>query len=152
MHTREFNFEIADTIIPNKKVVKTQIGVDNTAKRLELDTDFRKHDVTSPLGRFLGTTSEWNSISSSGDAGYSFLPNTNYVGVFSITRTGTNSPSLSSSLSIAGGALVDSHTATDNSDIANNFGMLGFWANANAFGSSNTAGDPDNGLEGTVPQ
>ncbi len=110
------------------------------------DTDFRKHDVTSPLGRFLGTTSEWNSISSSGDAGYAFLPNTNYVGVFSITRTGTNSHSLSSSLSIAGGALVDSHTATDNSDIANNFGMVGFWANANAFGSSNTAGDPDNGL------
>ncbi len=110
------------------------------------DTDFRKHDTTSGLGRFLGTTSEWMSLSSSPDAGYAFLPNTDYIGIFSITRTGADSVELFSSLSLATGGLLDSHTETDTSGIANNFGMLGFWVNSNAFGSSNSAGVADNGL------
>ena len=110
------------------------------------DTDFRKHDVLATAGRFLGTTSEWISLSSSSDAGYSFAPNTDYVGVYSITRTAADEVILNSSLSLAGGAALDSHTHTDSSDIANNFGMLAFWVNSNTFGSSNSADTPDNGL------
>ena len=102
--------------------------------------------MTSATGRFLGTTSEWNGIGSSSDAGYSFLADTDYVGVFSITRTGADSVDLFSSLSLAAGGLLDSNTDSDSSAIANNFGMLGFWANSNTFGSSNSAGDADNGL------
>ena len=122
----------------------TGFDVDSTGGGSQ-DVDFRKHDVTDPGGRFLGTTSEWDSLGSSSDAGYSFSGNTDYVGVFSITRTGADSLDLFSSLS-QGGTLLDSHTESDNSDIANNFGMLGFWVNSNTFGSSNSAGDPDNGL------
>ena len=110
------------------------------------DTDLRKHDVTSGLGRFLGTTGEWTSMSNSADSGYAFEANTDYVGVFSVERTGLDSHTVSSSLSLATGVLLDSHTENDVSDIANNFGMLGFWANSNTFGSSNSAGNPDNGL------
>lgn len=110
------------------------------------DTDLRKHDTTSGLGRFLGTTGEWISMSNSADAGYAFVPNTDYVGVFSVERTGPDSHTLSSSLSLATGTLLDSHSENDVSDIANNFGMLGFWANSNTFGTSNSAGNPDNGL------
>ena len=110
------------------------------------DTDFRKHDILDPQGRFLGTTSEWDSMSSSSDAGYAFAANTDYVGVFSITRTGADSLDLFSSLGLDGGALLDSHTTSDSSAIANNFGMLGFWVNSDTFGSSNSAGDLDNGL------
>lgn len=110
------------------------------------DIDFREHDVLATSGRFLGTTGEWISISSSPDAGYSFAPNTDYVGVYTITRTGADSISMTSTLSTAGGTLLDSHTDSDMSDIANNFGMLAFWVNSNTFGSSNSAGVPDNGL------
>lgn len=110
------------------------------------NTHLRKHDVASPLGRFLGTTAEWTGISSSANAGYAFLSNTDYVGVFTITRTTEDSVDLYSSLSLADGTLLDSDTASDTSNIANNFGMLGFWANSNTFGSSNAAGSPDNGL------
>ena len=110
------------------------------------DTDFRKHDTASPLGRFLGTTGEWTSMSSSADAGYAFAANTDYVGIYTITRTGADSVDLFSSLSLAGGAVLDSHTTSDSSDIANNFGMLGFWVNSGTFGSSNAAGVSDNGL------
>ena len=110
------------------------------------DTDLRKHDIASTAGRFLGTATEWSALSSSADAGYAFAPNTDYVGVFKITRTGADSVDVFSSLRLAGGALLDSHTASDTSAIANNFGMLGFWVNSNSFGSSNVAGTADNGL------
>jgi len=110
------------------------------------DITFRKHDVASALGRFLGTTTEWTSLgSSSPDAGYAFAANTEYVGVFSITRTGADSADISASMS-QGATLMDSWTQSDASGIANHFGMFGIWVNANAFGSSNLAGNPDNGI------
>ena len=115
------------------------------------DTSLRVHDTASNLGRFLGTTDEWVDLGSSPDAGYAFLSNTDYVGVFSITRTGDDSVELFSSLSLASGDLLDSRTDTHDGvaenglAIANNIGMLGFWANSNTFGSTN-GDDPDNGL------
>jgi VCBS repeat-containing protein len=110
----------------------------------EQDTEIRKHDVAAAGGRFLGTTGEWDSISSSADADYAFTANTDYVGVFTITRTGADSVDIFGSLS-QGGTLLDSHMDSDTSAIANNFGMLGFWVNSNTFGST-TSSDPDNGL------
>jgi len=122
----------------------TGFDVDSTGGGSQ-DIDFRKHDVDATSGRGLGTTSEWDSLGSSSDAGYAFSGNTDYVGVFSITRTGEDSLDLFSSLS-QGSTLLDSHTESDSGDIANNFGVLAFWANSNTFGSSNSAGDTDNGL------
>jgi hypothetical protein len=111
------------------------------------DVSIRKHNLTATGGRLLGTTGEWDSLGSSGDAGYSFLPSTNYVGVFSVTRTGADSADIFSSLSLDGGSLLDSHTESDASGIANNFGMFALHANSNIFGSSGTAGEADNGID-----
>ena len=108
------------------------------------DTSIRKHQAPNTVGRFLGTTTGWDQFGSSGDAGYSFLPNTEYVGVLSVERTGADSVDIFGSLS-QGTTLLDSHTEEDASGIANNFGMLGFWANSNTFGST-TSSDPDNGI------
>jgi hypothetical protein len=80
------------------------------------------------------------------DDGYTFLANTVYSGVFSVTRTGADSMDIFSSLS-QGATLMTSHTESDASGIANNFGMFGVWVNSNVFGSNNTPGDPDNGIE-----
>ena len=60
-------------------------------------------------------------------------------------RAGADSVEVFSSMS-QGGGLMDSHTRSYGSGIANHFGMLGFWANSDTFGSSNTAGNPDNGI------
>ena len=109
------------------------------------DTSFREHDVNT-LGRFLGTTTEWTQMSTSPDEGYAFAANTGYVGVFSVKRTGADSIELFSSLS-QGATLLTSHTDTDSSGIANNFGMFGVWANSGVFGTSNVAGNPDNGID-----
>jgi hypothetical protein len=110
------------------------------------DTSIREHDLTSALGRLLGTTSEWISMGSGPDAGYTFAPNTEYVGVFAVTRTGADSMAIFSSLS-QGGVLLASDTENDASGIANHFGMLAFWANSGTFGSSATPGAPDNGID-----
>ena len=110
------------------------------------DTSLREHDVTSALGRFLGTTSEWIQMGTGPDEGYVFLANTSYSGVFSVTRTGADSMDIFSSLS-QGATLMTSHTESDASGIANNFGMFGVWVNSNVFGSNTTPGDPDNGIE-----
>ena len=110
------------------------------------DTSIRKHDVASTLGRLLGTTSEWISLGSGPDAGYTFAANTEYVGVLSITRTGADSVDIFSSLS-QGGVLLASDTETDASSIANHFGLLAFWANSGTFGSSATPNTPDNGID-----
>ena len=109
------------------------------------DVTVRKHNTPNATGRFLGTTGEWTNMGSSGDAGYAFAPATEYVVEMSILRTGEDSVDISGSLS-QGATLLDSFSTSDASGIANNFGMLGIWANSNTFGSTNAAGDPDNGL------
>ena len=110
------------------------------------DIGFREHDLASPSGRLLGTTAEWISMGSGPDANYAFAPNTQYVGVFSVTRTGADSLDIFGSLS-QGATLLASHTLSDASGIANHFGLLAFWANSNVFGSSATPGAPDNGID-----
>jgi hypothetical protein len=110
------------------------------------DTSVRKHNLANTGGRLLGTTAEWDSLGSGPDTGFTFAPNTGYVGVFSVTRTGADSVEIFSSLS-QGGNLLASHTQSDLTGIANHFGMLAFWANSNTFGSSGTPGTADNGLD-----
>lgn len=110
------------------------------------DTSIREHKTPNTSGRFLGTTGEWISMGSSGDAGYTFAPNTEYVGVFSITRSDFASMDIFSSIS-QGGVVMDSHIEGDSSGIANNFGMVGFWVNSKTFGSNKTPGEAeDNGI------
>ena len=110
------------------------------------DISIRKHENPNDSGRFLGTTGEWDSFGSSPDAGYVFTPDTEYQGVFSITRSDFDSVDIFSSLS-QGETELDSHTEGDSSAIANNFGMLGFWVNSNSFGSTNERGEEmDNGI------
>lgn len=123
----------------------TDFDINRTGGNLDNhDVSIRKHDTSSSTGRFLGTSGEWDSLGTSSDGTYAILPSTAYVGVFSVTRTGADSADIFSSLS-QGATLLDSHMESDASDIANNFGMIGFWANSDAFGSTNSS-DPDNGI------
>ncbi|MDA7536944.1 hypothetical protein OAG80_01435 [Akkermansiaceae bacterium] len=109
------------------------------------DVAIREHNSPNTTGRFLGTSSEWTSMGGSGDAGYVFEANTEYVVVMSILRTSEDSVDVFGSLS-KGAALLDSYSASDASGIPANIGMLGVWGNSNTFGSSNVVGEPDNGL------
>jgi hypothetical protein len=122
-------------------MVDFDINTDSTA-----DTSFRKHITPNTTGRFLGTTTEWDQIGTGPDDGYTFSASTEYVVVLSVTRTGADSVDIFGSLS-DGTGLLSSHTVEDASAIANNFGMLGIWANSNMFGSNTNPSNPDNGID-----
>jgi len=107
------------------------------------NTSIREHETPNTIGRFLGTTTEWISSGTSAGAGYVFAPNTEYVGVLSITRTDLDSMDIFSSLS-QGEVLMDSFTSSDSSGIANDFGLLGFWVNSSTFGNTTAPGELQN--------
>lgn len=113
----------------------------------DADLAFREHNTPNATGRFLGTSGEWTSIGSSGpDQGYLFTAHTEYVISLSLTRTGIDAMDLFGSIS-TGGGIVGTHSESDASGIANNFGVVGLWANSNVFGSTTTHGQAeDNGI------
>lgn len=107
------------------------------------DINFREHLVGTLFGtgRLMATTTNYSNISPSGpDAGYNFDPNTTYTGSFEIIRVSATEMKLKGSLDAA------SHFVKDAFD-SNSFSMFGFHVNSNKFGSSSTAGDPDNGID-----
>lgn len=107
------------------------------------DLNFRSNnqDTLFGTGRGMSTTSGWSSVSPSGpDVGYTWAPNTEYTGSFTIARFSATEVGLTATL---GGAKYTNHDEFDSVD----FGMFGFHANSNKFGSSNSAGDADNGLD-----
>ncbi len=109
------------------------------------DTSVREHNVNA-TGRFLGITGEWTQLGTSTDVDYSFTPNTEYVVVLSLTRTGLTSMDIFGSLTRSN-VLLTSHTLSDASATVNNIGLLGVHANSSAFGSSPTIGAADNGID-----
>jgi hypothetical protein len=111
------------------------------------DLTFRQLDTPdndgaqTPTGRLMGTTTGFTQINPSGpDAGYAFAPNTTYTGSITIERLDATQMQVTGTL----GSVT--HSVTDTFDSAS-IGMLAFWANSGLFGSSSTAGQPDNGID-----
>lgn len=111
------------------------------------DLNFRQHLVSTitGTGRLMSTTDNFDNVSPSGpDEAYEFLADTQYSGSFSITRISATEVELAGALVTPAGTATHSVTATfDSAD----YSMLGFHANSNTFGSSNSGGDPDNGID-----
>lgn len=110
------------------------------------DINIRKHNLTASVGRLLGTNAGFDTLGKGGDDYEFATAATEYTGVLSVKRTGKDSAEVSSSLS-QGEKMLTSHTETDDSSIANNFGMIAFHATSNAFGTSKTADEEDNGID-----
>ena len=104
-----------------------------------------RHDEAAVLGRFMSTTSEWITLDSGGGT-YTFLADTEYVGILSLTRTGADEMSIFSSMS-QGGSELSSHTALSSGAVPTTFDMLGFQVNSNTFGSTSSSDTPDNGID-----
>lgn len=107
------------------------------------DLNFRSNnqDVLFGTGRLMSTTTGWSNISPSGpDVGYTWAPNTEYTGSFTIARVDATTVSLKGTLDGA------SYFNSDEFDSVN-FGMFGFHVNSNKFGSTNQGGEADNGLD-----
>jgi PEP-CTERM motif-containing protein len=111
------------------------------------DLNFRQLDTPvnvpsqTPTGRLMGTTTGFTNISPSGPDGvYAFAANTTYTGSMTLTRISATQMQVSGSLGSA------THSVTDTFDSVD-VGMLAFWANSGAFGSSGTPGDANNGID-----
>ncbi len=115
-----------------------------TAIDPESDLNFRRHstDGISETGRLMSTTSGFINFGSSGpDGGYFFAPNTEYSGSFSVTLSSATELSLT-------GTIGDyTYTDVDPDFDSLSFGMLAFHANSNKFGTNNSAGEADNGID-----
>lgn len=109
---------------------------------------FREHTTLTGNAWVLKSTTDYTTLGSGGGS-YTFTPNTSYTGVWSLTRTGTDSLDLSGSL-YQGATLLSTFTTNDASGIVGTIGMIGFQANAGVFGSTTTAGQTqDNGIDFT---
>ncbi len=110
------------------------------------DLNFREH-LTQPSGvvgsgRLLSTTDFFDSISPSGaDQNDMFAPNTQYTGMFIVRRLNATDFKLTGMLDSITHSVID---GTIDSDL---FDFLGFHANSNTFGSSNSQNTPDNGID-----
>ncbi|TWU24557.1 hypothetical protein [Bythopirellula polymerisocia] len=110
------------------------------------DLNFREHDTANATGRLLATTTGFNSVPNSGpDGAYQFLPDTTYTGSFQVKRISATEMELTGTLDPGIGGIA-THTVTDAFD-SNTIDMLGFHVNSNIFGSSNVAGEADNGID-----
>jgi hypothetical protein len=111
---------------------------------------FRERDAVtedSNTGRLLATTSAFFALDDGGDS-YTFLGDTDYVAVFTLTMIGANTLQLSGSLS-QGATVLSTFSTIDDSASTDTFAMLGFNANSNMFGSTGSVGAPDNGIDFT---
>lgn len=104
------------------------------------DLDIRRSDP-SVTGRSISTSSGFSSIGNGPDVGYSFEANTEYTVVLTVTRTAFDTLDIKADFAGA------SYTATDLLPASFNIGMLALNASSGAFGSSNVAGEPDNGID-----
>lgn len=104
------------------------------------DLNIRESNPTTS-GRLLATSSGFTSLGSSSDIGYAIVADTEYTATLSATRTATGG------LDITTTFLGNSHTESVASPLSYDFGMLAYGSSSGAFGSSNTPGDPDNGID-----
>ncbi|GAA6137434.1 hypothetical protein NBRC116583_11810 [Arenicella sp. 4NH20-0111] len=104
------------------------------------DLDIRRSDP-SVTGRSISTSSGFSSIGNGPDIGYVFASNTEYTVVLRVTRTAA------STLDIQAEFAGETFTATDLVPASFNIGMLAVNASSDAFGTSNTPSDPDNGID-----
>lgn len=117
------------------------------------DLNFRQHNLGFTTGRLMATTGSgsFSSFSSGPDVGYEFLPETAYQGSFMVTRTGETAMELTGTIGAGPGGRGDPHSysVTDDEFDSASFGMFAIHANSNQFGSTNSQGEPDNGIDYT---
>lgn len=108
------------------------------------DLDIRKSSPSN-TGRLIATNTGFTPLGDNPDIGYALAPNTSYTVVFTFAAIAGNG--LSITTDFTGFGSDASNTVTDLQPLSYSFGMLALGASTNAFGSSNAAGDPDNGIE-----
>tara|TARA_Y200000002_G_scaffold373779_1_gene373451 strand:- start:299 stop:1264 length:966 start_codon:yes stop_codon:yes gene_type:complete len=109
---------------------------------------FKSKTSSVTTSRLLNSSTNWTSQGSNVDGTYAIAANSSYVGTFTIENKGSDLYDLSATIS-SGGTLLASETREDKTIAANAFDIIAFNHSSNAFGSTNSAGVADNGLDYT---
>ncbi|MDP0498493.1 MAG: PEP-CTERM sorting domain-containing protein [Verrucomicrobiota bacterium JB022] len=111
---------------------------------------FKRQDPsgTGANNRLLGTTSFYDTLGTGG-SDFSMVDNATYTGTFSITRLDATTLQFTAVLSILGGGEITSFSVEDDAATTMAFDMFGLHVNSATFGTSNAAGEADNGLDFT---
>ena len=109
---------------------------------------FKSKTSSVTSDRLLNSSSGWTSQGSNVDGAYTIGANTSYVGTFSIENMGSDLYDLSATIS-SGGTELASETREGKTIAANAFDIIAFNHTSTAFGSTNSAGVADNGLDYT---
>jgi hypothetical protein len=124
----------------------------NTAGSGSVITLSKRSNASS--GQLMNNPADFTQLAASSALGYQILASSTYTGLFSITYVSAGTLSLTGSLysgaMVSGspvGSPLGTFTTTDTSATDETFGMLGFHALANAFGSSNALGAANNGID-----
>lgn len=109
---------------------------------------FKSKTSSVATGKLLNSSSDWTSQGSNVDGAYTMAANSSYVGTFSIENMGGDLYDLSASIS-SGGIELASETREGKTIAATAFDIIAFNHSSDAFGSTNSAGVADNGLDYT---
>ena len=109
---------------------------------------FKSKTSSVATGRLMNSSSGWTSHGSNVDGAYTIVANTSYVGTFSIENKGSDLYDLSATIS-SGGTPLASETREGKTIAANAFDIIAFNHSSDAFGSTNSSGVADNGLDYT---
>ncbi len=109
---------------------------------------FKSKTSSVATGRLMNSTTGWASQGSNVDGAYTIAANKSYVGTFSIENKGGDLYDLSASISFEGTEIA-SETREGKTIAANTFDIIAFNHSSNAFGSTNSGGVADNGIDYT---
>jgi hypothetical protein len=148
---------VGDPIHTQSSLGSTDAGWDTVyGEAVDLDANysgisnfgFKSKTSSVTTGRLLNSSTGWTSQGSNVDGAYTIIENTSYVGTFSIENMGGDLYDLSATIS-SGGTELASETREGKTIAANTFDIIAFNHSSNAFGSTNSGGVADNGLDYT---
>ena len=148
---------VGDPIHTQSSLGSTDTGWDTVyGEAVDLDANFsgtsnfgfKSKTSAVATGRLLNSSTGWTSQGSNVDGAYTIVANTSYTGTFSIENKGGDLYDLSASIS-SGGSELASETREGKTIAANTFDIIAFNHSSNAFGSTNSGGVADNGIDYT---
>ena len=148
---------VGDPIHTQSSLGSTDTGWDTVyGEAVDLDANFsgtsnfgfKSKTSAVATGRLLNSSTGWTSQGSNVDGAYTIVANTSYTGTFSIENKGGDLYDLSASIS-SGGSELASETREGKTIAANTFDIVAFNHSSNAFGSTNSGGVADNGIDYT---
>ena len=148
---------VGDPIHTQSSLGSTDTGWDTVyGEAVDLDANFsgtsnfgfKSKTSAVATGRLLNSSTGWTSQGSNVDGAYTIVANTSYTGTFSIENVGGDLYDLSASIS-SGGSELASETREGKTIAANTFDIVAFNHSSNAFGSTNSGGVADNGIDYT---